>query len=308
VRGLRPSDREGSSSLSEANVSIVCGDVGAGHASPAARPGRGKKAAITETVRSTDVPALRVRTPVLVSRGDCPIVRQVQALTFQGWLRWDIVVRLLPSDASTVLEIGAGLGSMGAMLAERFSYVGLEPDPTSQTEANVRTGGKVLCERAEDHDGVYDLVCAFEVLEHIDDDVAALAAWRERSRNWLLVSVPMNPDRFGAWDDLAGHFRRYTAGTLSSALIEGGWKPKAIHAYGFPLGYALNGIQHKVAARQTKGDTMIDRTDASGRGPLRPPHAMRYVTWAGALPFRVLQRPFARSKLGTGLIALATRS
>ena len=64
----------------------------------------------------------------------------------------------------------------------------------------------------------------------------------------------------------------------------------------------------KVAARQTKGDTMIDRTGASGRGPLRPPHAMRYVTWAGALPFRVLQRPFARSKLGTGLIALATRS
>jgi SAM-dependent methyltransferase len=265
-------------------------------------------AGIEPAVERHTTHGLQVRTPVLVSSGDCPIVRQVQALTFQGWLRWDIVVRLLPTDASTVLEIGAGLGSMGAMLAERFSYVGLEPDPRSQAEANVRTGGKVVCERAEDHLGVYDLVCAFEVLEHIDDDVAALAAWRERSRNWLLLSVPMNPDRFGAWDELAGHFRRYTAGTLSSALADGGWKPKAIHAYGFPLGYALNRIQHKVAARQTKGETMIERTDASGRGPLRPPQSMRYVTWAGALPFRVLQRPFADSKLGTGLIALATKS
>jgi hypothetical protein len=231
----------------------------------------------------------------------------VQPLSLHAWLRWDVVSSLLPPDATTVLEIGAGRGAMGALLARRVSYVGLEPDVTSQAEAQIRTGGSVLQERIEDHDGVYDLVCAFEVLEHLEDDVAALAVWRERSRRWLLISVPMSPSRFGPWDELAGHFRRYTRESLSSALIRGGWTPNVIRAYGFPLGYGLEKVRHRVAARRTSADTMSDRTAASGRN-LQPLRSMGYLTWSAAGPFRLLQRPFFDSDLGTGLVALATKA
>jgi hypothetical protein len=196
---------------------------------------------------------------------------------------------------------------MGALLAQRFSYVGLEPDVTSQTEARVRTRGRVLQKRVEDHDGVYDLVCAFEVLEHVKDDAAALAVWRERSRRWLLISVPMSPSRFGPWDELAGHFRRYTRDSLNSVLVRGGWTPNLIRAYGFPLGYGLEKVRHRVAARRTSADTMSTRTAASGRN-LQPPRSMGYLTWSAAVPFRLLQRPFFDSELGTGLVALATKA
>jgi SAM-dependent methyltransferase len=231
----------------------------------------------------------------------------VQALSIHAWLRWDVVQRLLPRDAANVLEVGAGLGSMGALLAERVSYVGLEPDPESQAEADRRTHGKVLRERAEDHTDVYDLVCAFEVLEHIEDDVAALDSWRKSSRKWLLLSVPLNPDRFGPTDELAGHFRRYTAESLSAKLVEGGWTPWAIHAYGFPAGYALEAIRDQGASRRMRAKTMHERTEASGRW-LQPPGSISYLTWAAALPFRGLQRPFAHSALGTGLVALAMKA
>src|SRR3954470_10803721 len=98
----------------------------------------------------------------------------MEPLTIRAWLRWDVVSRLMPSEVRSVLEIGAGLGSTGAMLAARYDYTGLEPDTVAQAEASRRTRGRVLNERAEDHAGSYDVVCAFEVLEHIEDDVEAL--------------------------------------------------------------------------------------------------------------------------------------
>lgn len=193
---------------------------------------------------------------------------------------------------------------MGAMLSTRFDYVGLEPDPDSQIEADRRTHGKVRRERIEDHDGVYDLVCAFEVLEHIEDDVAALRLWRRHSAKWLLLSVPMNPARFGAADEHAGHFRRYTTRGLADALGEAGWRPLRFCSYGFPVGYALETARHRLAARRSTPETMSGRTEASGRW-LQPPPSVSRLMWSAALPFRGLQRPFGSSELGTGLVALA---
>ena len=48
--------------------------------------------------------------------------------------------RLLPAGVGRVLEIGAGLGAMGALLARRYEYVGLEPDPASCEVARRRIG------------------------------------------------------------------------------------------------------------------------------------------------------------------------
>ena len=231
----------------------------------------------------------------------------MEALTITAWLRWDHVRRLLPSDARTVLEIGAGLGGTGVMLSRRYAYTGLEPDSISYEIAARRNAGRVLQERAEDHEGTYDLVCAFEVLEHIADDREALSLWRERSRKWLLISVPMNPDRFGPSDRHAGHYRRYTRDSLSRAFAESGWTPHTMYAYGFPAGNALEAVRQRVAAAGGEGsETMLERTNASGRW-LQPGDALAPVTWAAALPFRLLQRPFRNSELGMGLVALAHR-
>ena len=101
-------------------------------------------------------------------------------LSLHAWLRYDAIDRLIPAGVRTVLEIGAGQGAVGALLAERYDYVGLEPDAASHAVAARRVGkGEVLALGLEDYEPrePFDLVCAFEVLEHLDDDRAAVASW-----------------------------------------------------------------------------------------------------------------------------------
>jgi len=224
-------------------------------------------------------------------------------LSIHAWLRWDAVSRLLPADAATVLEIGAGLGSMGALLARRFDYLGLEPDEEANAIAAERTHGRTISQKVEDHRGVYDLVCAFEVLEHISDDVAALHAWRHRTRKWLMLSVPMNPERWSASDEHAGHFRRYSRESLAAVIRSADLQLVRLQAYGFPAGYALEALRARMAARRVSAETMEERTSSSGRW-LQPPPSISVATWAAALPGRLIQRPFEETARGTGLVVL----
>src|SRR5262249_52808029 len=145
-------------------------------------------------------------------------------MTVHGCLRYDTARRLLPEDAESVLEIGAGVGAVGSLLARSYRYVGLEPDRTSFEAARVQVGshGEVLCLRAEEYEETerFDVVCAFEVLEHVEDDVGALRSWQRHLApgGSLVVSVPAGRARFGPSDARQGHFRRYDREDLVSAL------------------------------------------------------------------------------------------
>jgi len=225
-------------------------------------------------------------------------------MSVHAWLRWSAVEGLLPPDTHRVLEIGAGLGAFGSMLSRRFDYVGLEPDEHSQLVADQRTRGSVRRQAIEEHEGTYDLVCAFEVLEHLEDDVAALKLWSEYTSRWVMVSVPMNPDRWGPTDVHAGHFRRYTRDGLASTLRDAGLVPRRLVAYGFPVGYLLERGRNMIVSRRASPESMSDRTAASGRW-LQPPAVLRTLTWAASVPPRLAQKKFSGGVRGTGLVALA---
>jgi SAM-dependent methyltransferase len=70
-----------------------------------------------------------------------------------------------------------------------------------------------------------DLVVAFDVLEHIDDDKSAAAeAYRVlRPGARFLVAVPADPRLWSAHDDAVGHVRRYTRDTLRDLLTGAGF-------------------------------------------------------------------------------------
>jgi SAM-dependent methyltransferase len=236
----------------------------------------------------------------------------VPPLSLHAWLRFDAIRRLLPRDARTLLEVGVGQGSAGALLSRRFAYVGLEPDEVSFRRAVQRIGaaGTVLNEPAETYQPrePFDVVCAFEVLEHLQDDRAALTQWRRHIRpgGWLLLSVPSGRQRFGPTDVKAGHYRRYDREDLATLLADTGLAEIEIVTYGFPLGYLLEAVRNLYARRTTKEATFEERTSASGRW-LQPPD------WAGrslrtlSAPFCYAQRPFGQTSLGTGLVARAQR-
>lgn len=237
-------------------------------------------------------------------------------LTFNAWLRYDVVMRLLCGlDAVTsVLEIGAGEGALAARLARRYKYVGLEPDARAFAVAQsrlARVGSGVVLQgdlSKLEPGTIFDLVCAFEVLEHIEDDAAALRAWRERvrPRGWILLSVPAFSRRFAATDVHAGHYRRYDPPHLRTLLTATGFVDPLVLTYGFPLGYLLEAARNAIASRYSIGGSKEERTASSGRW-LQPPAAAWWATQLATAPFRLLQRPFTRTTLGTGLVALARK-
>jgi len=233
-------------------------------------------------------------------------------LTPHAWLRFDAIQRLLPPGARTLLEVGAGQGAAGALLARRYDYVGLEPDPASYEVAARRVGSSgLVLDVPVEHlplDRFFDVVCAFEVLEHIQDERAALSEWQRHLRpgGWLLVSVPAGPDRFGPTDVKAGHYRRYDRSQLVARMFEADLIDVSVLAYGFPLGYALEVVRNAYARRHTPNENFEHRTAASGRW-LQAPEWAAPATWLFTTPFRYAQRPFVHTNLGTGLVARARK-
>ena len=67
-----------------------------------------------------------------------PDVDVVAPLTPNASLRYDLVQRMLPAGVTDVLEVGCGQGAAGARLAQRFRYLGVEPDRESWEVARRR--------------------------------------------------------------------------------------------------------------------------------------------------------------------------
>jgi len=240
-------------------------------------------------------------------------INSVAPLTPNAWLRYELVKRMLPVGISDVLEVGCGQGALGVRLAQRYRYLGVEPDQVSWAVASERFSaagrGEVRNTTVQDlGDSQFDLVCAFEVLEHIEDDAAMLKEWssRLRANGWLLLSVPAHQHRFGPGDEMAGHFRRYDPDVMTALLTTCGFTQIQIRQYGFPLGYLLEAGRNLIGRRRLaagRGTSVAERTAGSGR-LLQPSGALQgAVTRWGTAPFRLTERAFPNT--GTGLVVLA---
>jgi SAM-dependent methyltransferase len=235
-------------------------------------------------------------------------------LSVHAWLRFDAIRRLLSEvEARTVLEIGVGEGSVGVLLAREYDYTGVDRDLQSLStarrrfEAHSLDPGRLLLGTPEIvGDRRFDLVCAFEVLEHLPDDRQALTDWRRlvEPGGAVIVSMPAGPDRYGKADAKAGHFRRYSRADAERLLSMAGFARARVLNYGVPAGYALEDARNRLATRQLRRNlTPEERTLESGRW-LQPPEALARLTRAAALPLAAIQRPFMNMDKGTGLVAL----
>lgn len=235
-------------------------------------------------------------------------------LTLSAWMRYDFILRALNKipAINSVLEIGTGEGSMGARLAQKFSYTGIELDPISFKTAKYRlekvgSGKMILGDISKlNPKNKYDLICAFEVLEHIENDLVALKNWKKLINNngWILISVPAFEKRYNAADRNVGHFRRYQPDKIKILLEKSGFKNPQVWTYGFPFGYITEPIRNYIASQNTKIEKTESRTLASGRW-LQPSEKFGWLTEVISIPFRIIQSSsFAKGK-GTGLVVLA---
>ena len=240
-----------------------------------------------------------------------PSLDAVAPLSPSAWLRYDVVTRMIPPGVRDVLEVGCGRGAFGARIARSYNYLGLEPDEASSAVARQRIAavgsGEVRNASTESlGEEKFDLVCAFEVIEHIEDDAAAAKEWASHIRpgGWMLLSVPADQHRYGPMDEYVGHFRRYGPEQLSSLLAGAGLSGIVIRRYAFPLGQVLEAGRNVLGKRKLarSSSSVAERTAESGRLYQPGGSLLGTVNRVGTAPFRGLQRMFPGK--GVGLVAL----
>ncbi|AJP73076.1 class I SAM-dependent methyltransferase [Sphingomonas hengshuiensis] len=133
----------------------------------------------------------------------------------------------LPQGAR-ILEIGCGTGHNLPMLAQFGEVDAIEIDETARTFASERLGKPVgsspLPELTGVEPGSYDLVAVLDVVEHVEDDVAALKAMATALKpgGKILITVPAHQWMWSAHDVVNHHKRRYSKATLVAALDKAG--------------------------------------------------------------------------------------
>lgn len=145
-------------------------------------------------------------------------------------------------DYRSALEVGCGAGHNFELLLERGRDVRLSGADVS-AEALARAGR--AWPRAELHrldvragalEGAWDLVLCSLVLEHLDDDEAALRNMRAMAAGHLVVAtVAGEIERYHPWEERVGHVRNYRPGELEAKVEAAGFAVERTVRWGYPF-------------------------------------------------------------------------
>jgi SAM-dependent methyltransferase len=136
-------------------------------------------------------------------------------------------------NARRYLEVGCGNGPvLQAVAASRRweRLVGSELHPSGLAYARERLPREVefvqMDARKIPASGVFDLIGAFDVIEHIADDWGVLGEMRAavETGGGTIVAVPQHPWLWSRADEIAHHVRRYCRGELEAKLQRSGFE------------------------------------------------------------------------------------
>jgi SAM-dependent methyltransferase len=154
----------------------------------------------------------------------------------------------LPKDAA-ILEPGCGTGGNFAMLARRGRLYAMDADESALRFAAARGIAELARGSLPDDipfgDLCFDLVVMTDVLEHLDDEAAALSAVYARLKpgGWLLMTVPAMRLLWSDHDAIHHHRRRYHAGELRARVAAAGFRIEYLSYYNFILFPAIAAVR-----------------------------------------------------------------
>ena len=136
-----------------------------------------------------------------------------------------VLERLAPGGGLRVADVGCGTGGMMGLLSRFGTVTGVDEAPEAREYCRRRGFERVLSLKEWDaKEERYDLVTAFDVVEHVDDDVGFLRrlVGRLAPGGRMLVTVPAYPFLWSTFDEMNHHRRRYTRARLVRAMREAG--------------------------------------------------------------------------------------
>lgn len=154
-----------------------------------------------------------------------------------------------------ILDIGCGMGLLIGKLLEMSDEVyACDPEleavlfcKESNNKANIEKGG--LPNSIPFGDATFDVIVASDVLEHVEDDGAAVKTIYNRlnSSGRVYISVPALQSMWSYNDVLNHHFRRYSYKELETLIKENGFEIELLSFYNsrlFPIAYTVRKIKN----------------------------------------------------------------
>jgi SAM-dependent methyltransferase len=135
----------------------------------------------------------------------------------------------LPRPAR-VLDAGCGTGRNVVEFAPLGEVAGIEPSAAAVEYCRRRGLTSVVQGHVESMpfaDASFDAAFAFDVLEHLDDEIVGMRELRRVTSDggWLVATVPAYEWLWSAHDDSHHHRRRFTRPRLVAGAREAGWRP-----------------------------------------------------------------------------------
>lgn len=139
------------------------------------------------------------------------------------------ICRRVTDRRPRILDVGCGTGANLLMLSKYGEAEGVDISEDALAFCRERGLDKVKLGAAEElpyEDGTFDLVTAFDVVEHMDDDLAGLSEMRRvlRPGGRVLLFVPTFMFLWGLQDDVSNHRRRYRLPELRRVLEHAGFE------------------------------------------------------------------------------------
>ncbi|TFH24582.1 MAG: class I SAM-dependent methyltransferase [Myxococcales bacterium] len=188
---------------------------------------------------------------------DAAAVSSVAMEGATNYFRWQLEV-MSSHIGPRVLEIGCGVGEFTRVLLGRERVVSVDLKSDMIEHVRERMAGHAewyglvadvtdpsLADQAEVHRCTS--VTAINVIEHIEDDEAILAAIRRLlpTGGTAAVLVPAHAALYGTLDEAAGHYRRYTKSEIARKVEAAGFRVdrtmyfNAVGAIGWYVNYRI---------------------------------------------------------------------
>jgi len=219
------------------------------------------------------------------------------------------LVAPLPSGFR-MLEAGCGNGNVLRFLSSTIRHgkvIGIDLFEEGLRLAKHRCGALLV--RGDVHASPFqcrfEIIGAFDVIEHLHDDRQALRDFHRLLANdgFLLLTVPSHMALWSYFDQASGHYRRYSRKQLEQTLDACGFRVEFVTEFMMVL-YPILWISRRVSGWMRGSKPADESLNSDLRVfPVLNPILLLLLSWE--LPF-ILRR--IRIPLGSSLLAIARRA